>query len=407
VSRDGVLTLISRLHSHQDLVSAAYHEGEVVRNDDNRRGIEYLQQHKVLIPRTQDTLTLHTTFRRFLDASLNIERLYRVGADVGAAFEQLEQLAESLFVATHEGRAEDRERFEDEVLQSIYEIADNLAADLAHLRALVENRFATVSTLAEKQRQNAYYIGRTEKLVQAIEAFTLSDLGERMQSQSPFAGVLVMFQSQLLDRLPSFRQNLLDILAILQTYLFEFRSIEARTRRVRGLWLFLERHPLFEPAAWDERPTVPTWLMRAPGITVTASPTVRDPEYTDALALLAQEITPLAHRLPVARLRGTLTIEDEATVELAPRLYQAAIQALMAACRHDGQSRSALAWHAQHPELIAAITAPLWLQCMLEEIYQPKALEQGLRHRIDATSPVPFDGNLQVRDVVVEMHRES
>lgn len=226
------------------MVSLAYHNGEIVKNDDNARGVEHLQQHKVLIPRTQDTFTLHTTLRRFLDASLNIERMYFLDSDMGSEFERLEELAEALFVASHEGRIEDKERLEDEIHQSVYEMSDRLSANLSHLRALVENRFAAVSTLAEKRRQNAYYIGRTEKVVKAIELFTLSDLGERIQTQLPFANVAAMFTSQLLERLPSFRQNLLDILGILQNYLFEFRQIEERTKRVRSMWLFMERHPL-------------------------------------------------------------------------------------------------------------------------------------------------------------------
>lgn len=147
-----------------------------------------------------------------------------------------------------------------------------LSANLSQLRALVENRFAAVSTLAEKRRQNAYYIGRTEKVVKAIELFTLSDLGERIQTQLPFANVAAMFTSQLLERLPSFRQNLLDILGILQNYLFEFRQIEERTKRVRSMWLFMKRHPLYELKDWGEEHRPPAWLMKSASLGIKAHP---------------------------------------------------------------------------------------------------------------------------------------
>ena len=92
MSRDGVKHLIGRLATHQHLVSHAYYNSELIKDEENARGIELLQQHKVLIPRGDDAYTLHTTFRRFLDAALNIERLYGIGSDLGVAFERLEQL---------------------------------------------------------------------------------------------------------------------------------------------------------------------------------------------------------------------------------------------------------------------------------------------------------------------------
>lgn len=403
MKRDGVATLISRLHSNQELVSLAYHNGEIIKDDENARGIEYLQQHKVLIPRTQDTFTLHTTLRRFLDASLNIERLYLVGSDVGSAFERLDQLADSLFIASHEGRIEEKERFEDEIHQSIYEISDMLSADLAHLRALVENRFAAVSTLAEKRRQNIYYIGRTEKIVEAIELFTYSDLGERIQTQAPFANIVAMFTSQLVERLPSFRQNLLDILGILQNYLFEFRQIEDRTKRVRSMWLFMERHSLYELKEWDEEPRPPSWLLKSASLGIKAHPWVRDPACTDDLASLAKDIAPPTVRLPVTRLRGTLMLEDVVTVDLKPRLYQQAIAEMMETTRQTGLPQSAVTWFQNNSGQIGGITSPLWVQCVLEELYRPKAKGMGLQVQPQTVPFEVFDGNVLVTDVVISV----
>lgn len=403
MKRDGVATLIGRLHTYQDLVSHTYHNGEIIKDDENARGVEHLQQHKVLIPRTQDTFTLHTTLRRFLGTSLNIERLYLIGSDVGSTFERLDQLAESLFIASHEGRIEDKERFEDEIHQSVYEISDMLSADLAHLRALVENRFAAVSTLAEKQRQNAYYIGRTEKVVKAIELFALSDLGERMQTQTPFANVAAMFASQLIARLPSFRQNLLDILGILQNYLFEFRQIEGRTKRVRSMWLFLERHQLYELKDWGEEHRPPVWLMKSAALGIKIHPWVREPSCTDELANMAKDIAPPTVRLPVTRLRGTLTIEDEVTVDLEPKLYQQAVAEMMEACKQTGIPQSAVTWFQHHPAEMSGMTPPLWVQCVMEELYRPKAKKMGLQVEPQVTPFEVFDGNVLITDVMISV----
>lgn len=403
MSRDGVKHLIGRLSSYQPLESEAYYSGELVKDEDNARGIELLQQHKVLIPRGDDAYTLHTTLRRFLDAALNIERLYGIGSDLGAAFERLEQLSEALFDAAHEGRSEDRERLEDEIRQSIYEISDNLAADLAHLRTLVENRFAAVTTLAEKKRQNTYYIGRTEKVVRAIELFTLSDLGERIQTQGAFANIAVMFRSHLQERLPSFRQNLSDILEILKNYLFEFREIEQRTRRVRSLWLYLERHPVHELQEWDESAHPQPWLLKAPGIPVRSNPWVRDPEYSDTLADMAADIAPPTVRLPVERPRGTLLDEGPAAeVLLKIRPHQQAIENLVATCKAEQARISALGWyHRQGVEQMGMSTS-VWLQCVLEALGPRRKRERGITVIAEETPDPVFDGNVVVSDVYVE-----
>src|SRR5574338_1666488 len=111
------------------MVAEAYHQREIVRDEDNARAIALLQQHKVLVPRTAETFTLHSAFRRFLDASLNVERLYAQGAEIGAGFERLDKIADALYHAAHEGRMEDRDILVDEFHQSVYEIAEALAAD--------------------------------------------------------------------------------------------------------------------------------------------------------------------------------------------------------------------------------------------------------------------------------------
>lgn len=403
MSRDGVKHLIGRLASHQDLVSQAYYNGELIKDEDSARGIELLQQHKVLIPRGEDAYTLHTTLRRFFDAALNIERLYGIGSDLGVAFERLEQLTNALFDVAHEGQIEDRERIEDEIRQSIYEISDNLAADLAHLRTLVENRFGNVSTLAEKKRQNAYYIGRTEKVVRAIELFTLSDLGERIQTQGAFANIAAMFRAQLQERLPSFRQNLNDILEILKQYLFEYREIEERTRRVRSLWLYLERHPVFELQEWDEMAHPQPWLLKAHGISISNHPWVRDPEYTDTLADLAGDIAPPVLRLPVERPRGSLLDEEPIpNVLLQSRPYQRSIESLIVRCKTEKHITSALEWHLEHPNDLGNMSVSVWLQCILEDLGPRKKRELEIIVSVKETADPIFSGNVIISDVIVE-----
>lgn len=404
MSQEGVKLLIKRLSAYQDLISDAYYNGRLIKSEENAKGIELLQQHKVLIPRGDDTYTLHATFRRFLDASLSVQRLYGIGSDIGVAFERLAKLIDALFDAAHEGQLEDRERLEDEILQSIYEISDSLSADLAHLRTRIENHFGDVKTIAEKKRQNAYYIERTEKLVEAIEMFTLSDLSERVQMQGAFVNIAPMFRTQLLDRLPSFRQNLSDILGILKQYLFEYREIEERTRRVRSLWLYLERHPAYELQNWDEEAHPPTWLTKATGLPVRSHPWVRDEQYTDELADIAKSIEPPSISTSPERPRGSLTEEDDPTptVVLKIKPHQRSIRDLVASCKAQNTHASAIEWYFNHADELGGMNVSVWLQCVLEYLGPRKRKELGIAVDIEELTTPVFTGNFIVNDVWVK-----
>ena len=43
MKRDGVTTLIDRLHSYQSLISFAYHNGEIIKDDEKASGVDHLQ----------------------------------------------------------------------------------------------------------------------------------------------------------------------------------------------------------------------------------------------------------------------------------------------------------------------------------------------------------------------------
>jgi hypothetical protein len=207
----------------------------------------------------------------------------------------------------------------------------------------------------------------------------------------------------LQERLPSFRQNLSDILEILKNYLFEFREIEERTRRVRSLWLYLERHPVHDLQEWDESAHPQPWLLKAPGIPVRSNPWVRDPEYSDTLADLAADIAPPTVRLPVERPRGTLLDEGPAPeVLLQIRPYQQAIETLVATCKDEQARTSALDWYRQQGVEHMGMSTSVWLQCVLEALGPRRKREQGIAVITEEALDPIFDGNVVVTDVYVE-----
>lgn len=77
-------------------------------------------------------------------------------------------------------------------------------------------------------------------LVELLESFHFSDLSEQLQGHEELG---LSFRSLLADRIPAFRESLLSILALLNQYLFEFRQIEERAKKVRAFALYVNRNP--------------------------------------------------------------------------------------------------------------------------------------------------------------------
>lgn len=98
MTRDVTVTLFERLHAHRHLVAEAYHQGSVLRTDDNRRAIEILQQQRVLVPHSPDEYRLHSSLRRFLASAFSSHRILQSSGDIGAIFAHLEKLQIPFFM---------------------------------------------------------------------------------------------------------------------------------------------------------------------------------------------------------------------------------------------------------------------------------------------------------------------
>ena len=270
-SVDPVLALLAKLSASSKTIAEAYYQGRVHKNEENFRDIERLRQLRLLSPDIRDAFQLRASFRHFLNAALNTERLFSMGANIGGYFQRLADLVEGHSVAYQEGRDADCERYEVETREAISDIADAIDDELIILQAQVSTRFAAVSTIAEKKRQNLHYQKRTQQLVNLLESFHFSDIGEQLAGHEELA---LSFKSLLADRIPAFRESLWTILDTLNQYLFEFRKIEERAKRVRAFALHLNRNPDWEPKAWDEVAEPADWLRCATPLEIQTHPDV-------------------------------------------------------------------------------------------------------------------------------------
>lgn len=396
---DPVTTLLAKLSRFSKTISEAYYQGRIHKNDDNFRDIEGLRQMRLLSPDIRDAFQLRASFRQFLNAALNSERLFSMGANIGGHFLRLSRLVEEHSIAFQEGRDSDCERYEVETREAISDIADTIDDELIILQAQVATRFAAVSTIAEKKRQNIHYQQRTQQLVTLLESFHFSDIGELLEGHEELA---LSFRSLLSDRIPAFREALMAILGLLNQYLFEFRQIEERAKRVRAFALHLNRNPDWVPKPWDEAASPQDWLQCATPLSLQSSPDVSDEQSESILCEIARTIAATTGvRSKISRPPGEIIDLSGNSVLKAPEPpIRKAIRLFFKDARKSDEGISARDWWGANPAFLKSTREDIWLLRVLAE-HDNKGKTGGWSLRMKSARDTTFDGNVLINDVVV------
>jgi hypothetical protein len=265
---DLVISHLTELYKHRELIAAAYHRGSVSHSDDpsGGRGLNKLNQARTLIPYSEGTYRLASSLAMHLDEALRVDRLYSmVGSDVADLDKRLPEIADLVANAVFEGRSDDADRYIDEFDRAVFALSDSVTAALQFLRILADNRFANVRTYAEKRSQNEFYLERVERISQALGAIQSSDLLHTLEATPEGERMCEAYRSQIANHLPQWRAQLLDITAILREYLFRTRQIELLAKRMRAFELFLKRTPSYVPQEVEVFDDSPAWTRRATG----------------------------------------------------------------------------------------------------------------------------------------------
>ncbi len=396
---DPVKILLDKLYSASDTIAAAYHQSRIHKSDENSRDIERLRHLRLLSPDIRDAFQLRSTFRHFLNVTLNTERLFSMGANIGAYFQRLSQLVEEHSIAFQEGRDDDCERYEYETREAISDIADAIDDELIILQAQVETRFAAVSTIAEKKRQNLHYQQRTQELVNLLENFHFSEIGEQLQAHEDLA---LSFKSLLSNRIPAFRESLISILGLLNQYLFEFRRIEERAKLIRAFALHLNRNADWEPKSWDESADPPEWLQCAAPLTLQYHPNIDIHESEAILCEIARTIPATAgERIKTTRPAGSIDdVPGNSIVKTPEAPIRKAIRRYFREAKNSTEGVSARIWWTANPDELSNIREDIWLLRVLAE-HDNKGKLGGWILRMTHVRNEHFDGNILIKDVIV------
>jgi len=395
-NQTAVEILLARLFKCSSTVSATYYNTRIVKSDENASDIELLRQIRLLSPDIRDTFQLRSSFRQFLNTALSTERLFAIGANIGGYFARLQKLVEEHAFAIQDGRDTAAEQYEMEIREAISDIADSIDDELTILHAMVATKFAAVSTIDEKRRQNLHYQDRTSKLVSLLENFHFADFADQLAGNEDLA---LSFRALLEDRIPSFREKLKAVLQQLQQYLFEFRKIEDRARRVRSFALHLNRNPDWTPKNWDETAEPPQWLGIAAPIAFSCHPDVAQAESEDVLREIAASIPASASVRVERRPPGQLDeAEAETVVLVAPSPLKKAVHSFFTEAAESPNWISARRWWAEHPSMLSNVGEDVWLLRLISE--DERQGQAGLCNfrREEQAHPV-FDGNVLIRDI--------
>ena len=406
-SADSIVAYLEALHANRHLIADAYNLGGVVMVEENQRKIRQLQQHRALIPYIHDEFRLNASLSRHLDEVFQRQRNYAIGANFGEQINRLPRLIDEYLKASHENRLEDRDIYATDFDVGVFELREGIVSTLLLLRTLTDNRFANVSTIAEKQRQNEYYVSKVEQLGNALASLQAEILLEQLASSSLLEPLYSVYRHQIMDRLPEWRATVMDITAILKAYLYRLRQIEPEARRLRTFALFLNKNPDYQPPEADELLNLPQWASVYSGLRLKSHPDLSSSQVIEDLVDIAQSIRPaklsIVRERPTGRLSGT--DDGNLVVIVRPKQVQVAFYRYVEAASESEKPVSALQWKRQQATF-NELDDEAWLIYLLHRVQirgnDPTSRLRGLNVERREMNPAHFrSGNLIINDIVV------
>jgi hypothetical protein len=236
-------------------------------------------------------------------------------------------------------------------------------------------------------------------LVDLLESFHFSDLGEQLDGHEELA---LSFRALLAERIPTFRESLLSILETLNQYLFDFRQIEERAKRVRAFALHLNRHADWEPKDWHEVAAPADWLQYATPLSLQCHPDVADRESEALLTEIARTIPATAgSKVRHARPAGKIEEGPANTVIEAPEApIRRAVRLFFRTAQKSQEGISAREWWARNPSFLETAREDIWLLRVLAE-HDNRGKHAAWTLRLKARRDPVFSGNVLINDVVV------
>jgi len=398
----GLERLFKALAAHGELIAEAYYNGVVYKDNQNQRVLNQLKQLKILVNHNADGYRVAGRLGQFIDSALSSDRVRRLDTDLASWIDTLEQQIGLYQDALAENRVDDGDSYFAEIERLVFDLSDTLEENTRYLLMLVNSRFANVRTLAEKQKQNTFYISRLEKLVNAITALQPEFLLELVEDQPLLYALL---DQQLIRLLPIYQQRMQDILNKLKVFLFELRQIEARAQLVQGFAFFLQQNQNYQPQDWSESEQIPEHWNQVKPLALFAYADPLDNTLTEDLIEIAQKIrrdTDVLSAKPKPRAVNAVSLNPPSKHILELPLYRKhTARYFERVLCNPSQPISAIAFY---KAFVNDIEPSIWLSCVLNEWLRRQQNNKRLQlELIEINAGQPFSGNKTVQDIVLAL----
>ena len=229
------LSLLSR---HADVIEVAYHDQSVLKSTENEAAIRLLHKERVLSPREDGHYGLTRALRDVFDDLTQRQKRFAIKGNIGEEIDRMEKLLTELESAAVEGRHEDIDRNCADLMQSLYDVRELIDADLLQFDQVMTSKYSDVITIDEKMRQNQHYLDRADRLRKALNRLNRNEVHERF-SRRDIGSAGHVYQHVISGRIEAWTTSLLEVSEVFASYMFSFREIEMRTRRIRAFAKFL------------------------------------------------------------------------------------------------------------------------------------------------------------------------
>lgn len=390
--------LLKQLGRHAELVMDVYLSGSVSEDETNAAAIEKLRKNDILWrPEADQELRLKRSVRALLEEALSDERNRQIDSNVGSSLASIKTLAAHYKEARHNVDYAASEAYLADLSEHVYSFADGLRYSIRVLWSRINNEFGYVGTINAKIRENELAQKQVTELLNGLEMFQFSELGEIAGDIRELRKLLV---TSLQDTLSDCTQELSVVQGRLLELLGRFRQIRGRTRLLKGWLLYTDLHPDYRPADHVSHKQLPALFNCAEALLAPAAVDVHSTLYEPELFEIVSNIKRI-DRLNA----GHVTAEEDVSVSLSQtedfdipdNPLKLAVDAYFCAVIDSGKSQSALEYL---DEQALSWDRESWLYqviCGYEGL--PEEHRQYFELEAIGDSDPVYTGNFVIRDV--------
>lgn len=342
------VTLLKQLGRHAELVMDVYLSGSVAEDGENASAVDKLRKADILWrPEPDQELRLKRSVRALLEEALSDERNRQIDANVGSGLATIKTLADHYKEARHAVDYSASEAYLADLNEHVYSFAEGIRYSIRVLWSRINNEFGYVGTINAKIRENELAQSQVSELLNGLEMFQFSELGE-------IAGDIRELRKLLITTLQETLSDCTQELSVVQGRLLEllgrFRQIQGRTRLLKGWLLYTDQHPDYQVADHVGHKQLPTLFNRADAILAPAAVDVNNTGYESELLQMVAQIKAISRVSREAIVREhdvPFALVDAEDFDIPDNPLKLAVDEYFCAVIDSGLRQSALEYHQQ------------------------------------------------------------